>query len=59
MRTITHPSTAKCTIPLYISFLLRESYTPEDLFNQAKQQLDLKGGVLSVDDSVLNKPYRH
>ncbi len=40
-------------------FLLRESYTPEDLFDQAKQQLDLKGGVLSVDDTVLDKPYRH
>ena len=86
MRMITRPSTAKCTMPLYISFLLsephypsacrlaklmnlshdsvnrfilRERYTPEDLFDQAKLQLDLKGGVLSVDDSVLDKPYSH
>ena len=86
MRMITRPSTAKCTMPLYISFLisephypsacrlaklmnishdsvnrfiLRESYTPKDLFDQAKQQLDLKEGVLSVDDSVLDKPYSH
>jgi hypothetical protein len=40
-------------------FLQREDYTPQDLFNQAKQQLELKGGVLSVDDSVLDKPYSH
>ena len=86
MRTITRPSTARCTMPLYISFLLsephypsacrlaklmnishdsvnrfilRENYTPEDLFNQSKSQLALDGGVLSVDDSVLDKPYSH
>jgi hypothetical protein len=40
-------------------FLQREDYTPKDLFNQAEQQLELKGGVLSVDDSVLDKPYSH
>jgi hypothetical protein len=38
-------------------FLLRESYEPEDLFNEAKRRLDLVGGTLSVDDSVLDKPY--
>jgi len=86
MRTLTRPSTAKCTMPLYISFLLsephypsacrlatlknishdsvnrfllRERYTPKDLFEQAKAQLNLKGGVLSIDDSVLDKPYSH
>ena len=79
MRTLTRPSTARCTMPLYISFLmsephcpsacrlakltnishdsvnrflLRERFTPEDLFNQARTQLQLEGGVLSVDDSV-------
>ena len=86
MRTLTRPPTARCTMPLYISFLLsephypsacrlaklmnishdsvnrfilRERYTPKDLFNQAAPQLDLNGGVLSVDDSVLDKPYSH
>ena len=75
MRTITRPSTGRCTMPLYISFLLsephyssacrlaklmnisydsvnrfllRESFTPKDLFDQAKSQLTLEGGVVSV-----------
>jgi hypothetical protein len=38
-------------------FLLREAYEPEDLFNEAKAMLNLVGGTLSVDDSVLDKPY--
>jgi len=38
-------------------FLYRESYTGQDLFNEAKGLLNLKGGTLSVDDSVLDKPY--
>ena len=38
-------------------FLNRESYTPKDMFNEAKSTLNLIGGVLSVDDSVLDKPY--
>ena len=86
MRTITRPSTSRCTMPLYISFLLseprypsscrlaklmnishdsvnrfilRERFTAKDLFDQAKPQLILEGGVLSVDDSVLDKPYSH
>jgi len=40
-------------------FLNRESYSPIDLFNEAKATLNLKGGTLSVDDSVLDKPYAH
>jgi hypothetical protein len=40
-------------------FLLREDYTPKDLFDQSKQHLDLIGGVLSVDDTVLDKPYSY
>jgi hypothetical protein len=38
-------------------FLLRESYEPKDLFNEAKRLLNLVGGTLNVDDSTLDKPY--
>ncbi len=38
-------------------FLHREAYTERDLYNEAKLTLNLKGGTLSVDDSVLDKPY--
>jgi len=41
-------------------FLLREADEPEDLFNEAKALLNPVGGTLSVDDTVLDKPYsRH
>ena len=86
IRTISRPSTANCTLPMYIGFLLselnspgccrlaevmdishdsvnrflqREAYTPLDLFKESKIGLELKGGTLSVDDSILDKPYRH
>ena len=39
-------------------FLLREKYTPKDLFDEIKGNLILEGGSFSVDDSVLDKPYR-
>ena len=38
-------------------FLNRESYDGEDLFNEVKSLINLSGGTLSVDDSVLDKPY--
>ena len=38
-------------------FLHRENYQPKDMFNEAAQSLRLVGGTLSVDDSVLDKPY--
>ncbi len=84
IRTITRPSTARCTLPIYMGFLLsepngvscsrlgsllhishdsvnrflnRESYSPQDLFNEVKPKLNLRGGTVSVDDSVLDKPY--
>ena len=38
-------------------FLLRENYQPQDLFNEAQTLLNLSGGTLSVDDTVLDKPY--
>lgn len=86
VREISRPSTARCTLPMYMGyllsepnspscchlsqvmnishdsatrFLLRETYSPQDLFNEAKIGLNLKGGVLSVDDSVLDKPYSY
>lgn len=40
-------------------FLNRESYSPQDLFNEIKPTLNLRGGTVSVDDSVLDKPYAH
>ena len=87
MRIATKPSTAHCTIDLYVRYLLaqpqgsgccelaeilktvshdsinrflcRERYEPKDLFDELVNQgwLDLVGGVLSVDDTVLEKPY--
>ena len=39
-------------------FLLREQYTPKDLFEAVKGNLILTAGTLSVDDSVEDKPYR-
>lgn len=38
-------------------FLLRENYTPRDLFDEVKEHLILVGGIASGDDSVLDKPY--
>ncbi len=38
-------------------FLERERYEPKDLFDEEKEKIELTGGTLSVDDSVLDKPY--
>lgn len=84
IRAVTRPSSAKCTLSKYISYLLsepksvsclrvsevlgmshdsvnrflnRETYSGKDLFNEASQILNLSGGALSVDDTVLDKPY--
>ena len=38
-------------------FLLRESYEPKDLFNEAQKLLEMVGGTLSVDDTTLDKPH--
>ena len=40
-------------------FLNREDYQPKDMFDEAAQALCLVGGTLSVDDTVLDKPYSH
>ena len=86
MRTISKPSTAKCTLEHYTAFLLaeaqsagcvrlaevsggafahdaatrflnREEFTPKDLFEEVRGQINLAGGILSVDDTVLDKPH--
>ena len=49
MKSISHDSVNR--------FLLRENYTPQDLFDEVKGELVLEGGIVSVDDSVLDKPY--
>lgn len=38
-------------------FLLRENYDAKDLFAESIKQLVANGGTLSVDDTVLDKPY--
>ena len=38
-------------------FLLRESYDQFDLFNEVKQYIELIGGTLSIDDTVIEKLY--
>ncbi len=38
-------------------FLLRERYEAKDLFDTVRDLVDLKGGILSVDDTVIEKHY--
>ena len=38
-------------------FLLRENYTSADLFNEIKGKIELAGEILSIDDTVIDKPY--
>ena len=38
-------------------FLLREKYQPKDLFDEIKPYINLVGGTLSVDDTLVDKPY--
>ena len=38
-------------------FLNNSNFEPKDLFNLVKDKLDLEGGTLSVDDTILDKPY--
>jgi hypothetical protein len=49
METISHDS-INC-------FLERERFEPKDLFEEEKNKIEFSGGILSVDDSVLDKPY--
>ncbi len=36
-------------------FLLRERYTSQDLWDEVKEHLNVRGGVLSADDTVIEK----
>ncbi len=38
-------------------FLLREQYEPQDLFKEVQENLNLRGGTLSGDDTVIEKHY--
>jgi len=38
-------------------FLVRENYSPFDLFEEVKEHINLIGGTLSNDDTVIEKPY--
>jgi hypothetical protein len=49
LETVSHDSVNR--------FLLREQYNPKDLFDEVEGEMVLKGGTLSVDDSVIDKPY--
>ena len=49
MQTVSHDSVNR--------FLERERYEPKDLFDDEKDNIEMAGGTLSVDDSVLDKPY--
>ena len=48
-------STTSCTKKYFFG----EFAAPLDLYNEVKQNIDPCGGTLSVDDSVLDKPYAH
>ena len=49
LETVSHDSINR--------FLRRERFTPKDLFDSEKDKIELSGGILSVDDTVLDKPY--
>ena len=38
-------------------FLLRERYEPKDLFSIIEKIINLEGGILSIDDTVMEKIY--
>ncbi len=38
-------------------FLLRERYEPKDLFDTVQEFINIVGGILSVDDTVVEKLY--
>lgn len=40
-------------------FLLRERYEPKDLFEIVTEIINLEGGIVSIDDTVIEKLYSH
>ena len=83
IRRIKNASTATCTLPIYMGFLMtepnsisctqlaetynishdsvnrfleREDYTPHDLYQEAIQHIDNNKLIVSIDDTVLDKP---
>jgi hypothetical protein len=38
-------------------FLLRERYEPKDLFETVRSIVNLVGGIVSIDDTVIEKLY--
>lgn len=84
IRQTKHASTAQCTLPIYMGFLMtephsitctqladtykishdsvnrfleRENYCPNDLYSESIQHLENNNLIISVDDTVLDKPY--
>ena len=49
MKDVSHDSVNR--------FLLRERYEPKDLFEEIKPDINLIGGTLSGDDTVIDKPH--
>ncbi len=49
MKNLSHDSVNR--------FLLRECYEPKDLFDEVKHYINLIGGTLSGDDTVVDKPH--
>lgn len=49
MGTLSHDSVNR--------FLERERFEPKDLFEEEAPRIEFAGGILSVDDSILDKPY--
>ncbi|WP_448270056.1 IS701 family transposase [Nostoc sp. DSM 114159] len=49
MKNLSHDSVNR--------FLLREQYEPKDLFEEIKPHINLIGGTLSGDDTVIDKPH--
>ena len=65
---ISEPKSSTCTRLAEVTgishhsanrFLHRENYQPKDMYDEAVKTLNPTGGTLSVDDSVLDKPYSY
>jgi Transposase DDE domain len=41
------------------NFLLENEFNPKNLFDEIATQINLIGGVLSIDDTVIDKPFSH